>query len=102
MVLWMELAQKTRIIIITACVGILTQAGQSFAVVMHLHPSVMEEVLSETVATAFAPNSINIEDYSLEWSGAALSHVKFSLVPGSLQWVRVQDVLTIPRGRLEV
>lgn len=68
--------------------------------VLYLRSSLTEEVLSESVPTAFSPGSVDIQDYALEWAGPSIPGIRSNLVKGSLQWVRVQDVLVIPRARL--
>jgi hypothetical protein len=64
--------------------------------------SVAEEVLSESVPTAFAPDDFAVEDYLLEWSGPSPAGVEAQLVPGSLEWVRGALVLLVPRARLRI
>lgn len=58
------------------------------------------EVLSESVPTAFAPHETSPEDYLIEWVGKPLPNLQFSLAKRSLEWVRVAEVLVIPRARL--
>jgi hypothetical protein len=73
---------------------------QSWGAVMHLYPSVAEEVLSETVPTALSPFPFEVEDYEVKWIGPPIPNVEPSLAHATLQWVRVQDILVIPRARL--
>ncbi len=69
---------------------------------LSLPPSLAPETLSETVPTAFAPADFSAEDYAVEWEGSAPQGVRATLEPGSLMWVRVADVLVLPRARLVV
>lgn len=72
------------------------------AAVNNLPASLTSEVLSESVPTAFAPNSMTIQDFSVEWASAPIQGIEVSLEPGSLQWVRVSEVLVLPRARLRI
>ncbi len=72
------------------------------AFITQLPLSLAQEVLSETVPTAFAPFDLKVEDYQLEWVGQPLSQVDLSWMPGSLQWVRVASVFSLPRARLRL
>lgn len=60
----------------------------------------IEEILSESNPTAFAPTAISPTDYKAYWVGEALEGVKIGLAPRSLQWVRVKETLVLPRARL--
>ena len=60
------------------------------------------EVLSESKPTAFAPADFEVSDYEISWAGAPLEGVEFHLLPGTLQWVRVSELLRIPRALLEM
>lgn len=70
------------------------------AFIHEVPPDLAHEALSEAVPTAFAPSAATVEDYSLEWSGPAIPGVKFSLEKGTLEWVRVGDLLVLPRARV--
>jgi hypothetical protein len=73
------------------------------AVTHALAPSLIPEALSESVPTAFAPADFSVEDFALDWKGGrAPEGTRARLIPNSLQWVRVADVLVIPRARLEL
>jgi len=97
-----------------SAIGIFSNSYQAWAVVMHLQASMAEEVLSETVATAtplgllgvLAGESLDApfstEDFEIQWVGSPLAGVKASLKSNTLQWVRVQEILQIPRARLVV
>jgi hypothetical protein len=67
-----------------------------------LPSSLAQETLSETVPTAFPAFELSTEDYSFEWLGPAPTGVELKLLPGTIQWVRVADVLVLPRARLLV
>ena len=69
----------------------------SFGSVLALTRPLSEETLSESVPTAFAPGPFEIADFDLEWSGDQGS---VKLDQGSLQWVRVNEILVLPRARL--
>ncbi len=78
---------------------------QARAYILSYPSNLAQDVLSETDPTAFAPAPITTEDYVLHWSkpGAdGLAGVKVSLAPESLQWVRVADVLVVPRARFKI
>ena len=72
------------------------------AFVTALPSSLAQETLSETVPTALSVADLSTADYALEWKGAAPDGVTLELVPNTLQWVRVADVLVLPRARLRV
>lgn len=69
---------------------------------LELPPTLAAEALSESVPTAFAPAEFRAEDYNVEWEGPAPPGVRASIEPGSLEWVRVSELLVIPRARLSV
>src|SRR5579885_3815909 len=69
------------------------------AVVQPLPKSLAFEALSETMPTAIAPTAFAAEDFALEWEGTPLAGAEVSLEPRSLEWVRVADVLVLPRAR---
>src|SRR6476620_9099349 len=77
--------------------------GQSvWAGMLKLPASVMEDVLSETDPTALAPHSFTTSDYSFIWKTTPLANAKVKLQEGTLQWVRVQEVLVLPRARARI
>src|SRR3954469_9950238 len=69
------------------------------AVTQPLPPSLAFEAMSETMPTAFAPAEFSAEDFALEWEGPPLPGVEVRLQGRSREWVRVQDVLVLPRAR---
>src|SRR5581483_12445250 len=69
------------------------------AVTQPLPPSLAYEALSETMPTAMPPTEYTAEDFSLEWDGPSVPGMDVRLEARSLEWVRVQDVLVLPRAR---
>ncbi len=61
-----------------------------------------QEILSDDSPTAWAPNSIEVENFTPEWRGPAIEGVTFKLGEKSFDWVRSMDVLALPRARLHV
>lgn len=80
----------------------LVYADVALAVLSELPINLEEQLLSESMPTAFSPNDFEVEDFALEWDGPPIPGIKISLEKNSLQWVRVQDVLLLPRARLLV
>lgn len=80
----------------------LLMVSSSWAYVLPFPKNLAHEILSESVPTAFAPNSWTVEDFSVDWVGNPIPGVQFSLGKKSLQWVRVSEVLALPRAHLEV
>ena len=76
--------------------------SMALASVNRLLPNVAEELLSESDPTAFAPNSLGIEDFILEWIDHPIEGVEPSLGEKSFQWVRTQEILILPRARIGV
>src|SRR4051812_40379634 len=72
------------------------------AVTQPLPPSLAFEALSETMPTAVEPAAYSAEDFTLEWDGPAIPGVSAGLQARSLEWVRVQDVLVMPRARVRL
>ncbi|HUP58245.1 MAG TPA: hypothetical protein VM598_12380 [Bdellovibrionota bacterium] len=84
-------------------VALFWAASPAFAAVMQpMPPSLAYEALSETFPTAFAPADYSTEDFTIEQVGRPIGGLKLELEPGSLEWVRVQDVLVLPRARVRV
>lgn len=83
-------------------IGFFVCAPAASAYTTVLPSSLAPEVLSETVPTAFSPNELSVDDYVLEWEGKSIEGVELKLVPRSLIWVRVADVLSIPRAQVVV
>jgi hypothetical protein len=70
--------------------------------VLNIPESLVSEVLSESLPTAFAPGELDVQNFGIVWSGQVLPGVKASLVSGSLQWVRVLEVVVLPRARMVI
>ncbi len=87
---------------ITLILGVFLFPLSGFAYTHVLPESLVEEVLSESVPTAFSPTGLGAQDFSVEWIGAPLPDVEIVLGKESLEWVRVADFLVLPRGRLLV
>ncbi|HTL11130.1 MAG TPA: hypothetical protein VL588_01500 [Bdellovibrionota bacterium] len=68
------------------------------AVIVELPPSLAPDMLSETVPFAFNPNGFTVDDYRLEWQGPAVPGVSFHLGLKSLEWVRVMEMIDLPRA----
>lgn len=101
----------------------LLQPTHAQAKVHSLPGNLAEQVLSETVPTAFAPVNWSTDDFQLQWvesvpevgasqsrraealgpsGGSASPRMEVSLAKHSLEWVRVAEVLVLPRARLVV
>lgn len=65
--------------------------------------SLPAEVLSESVPMVLLPpNDFEAYDFRVEWEGTPIPGVEARIGRESLQWVRLTDVLLLPRGRLLV
>lgn len=64
--------------------------------------SIVQAILSEPIPAAIPPLPIDTEDYALLWVGEKIPDVEVSLEKGSLQWVRLFDILVLPRAVLTV
>ncbi len=63
----------------------------------------IRDLLRDTVPTAFAPADLEAADFHLQVvSGSLPPGAQVEMVPESLQWVRVAEVLTLPRARFRV
>jgi hypothetical protein len=91
-----------KILFLGLALGLALSEMPAHAMITTLPPSLAQDVLSETVPTAFAPFDLSTEDYVLEWVGAPIAGVELKLAPESLQWVRVMEVLSLPRARLRL
>jgi hypothetical protein len=86
---------------ILSVVFFILSATSRAAVTQPLPPSLAFEALSETMPTAIAPTEFSAEDFILEWEGPPLPGLEVRLQSRSLEWVRVQDVLVLPRARAD-
>jgi hypothetical protein len=77
-------------------------AAPALADTLTLPQDLVGDVLSETVPSAFAPAAFATQDWGLEWLGAPIPGVRVAIEDGSLQWVRVAEVIALPRARLVV
>ncbi|MBI3542303.1 MAG: hypothetical protein HY075_03375 [Deltaproteobacteria bacterium] len=57
-------------------------------------------LVASTTGGAAAPNDFTARDFTVEWKGAAPAGVTATLADDSLEWMRVRDVLALPRARL--
>ncbi len=60
------------------------------------------EILSEAVPSANSIAGINVEDFTTDWEGEPPPGISVAIESKSLQWVRVVDVLALPRGRMRI
>lgn len=78
----------------------------SWAEVGVLPSSVAALAVSESMPTAFPPAQWSVSDFEVMWRGGSPAQeslgVSAELVPGSLEWVRVAELLVVPRARLRV
>lgn len=72
------------------------------ASVLPIPQASLHDILSESVPTAFPPDDMSEDDFSLSWEGPRIEGVQFSLEKGSIQWARINEVLVLPRARLMV
>jgi hypothetical protein len=94
---------------LTATLGLLVSVCAAPSLVLaqahELPQSLVAEALSELRPTAFSPAELGVEDYAvarLADGGPTTSDIRLALVPGSLDWVRVAEILLVPRGVLRV
>ncbi len=59
-------------------------------------------ILRESDPGAWAPNGSSLSAYEVRWTGDPAAAVSAELVPGSLEWTRVDDVLVLPRAQLTI
>jgi len=78
------------------------QSSTAGAVVLQPAPSLAHEVLSESVPSAFAPDDFDTSDFSVEWTGKKLDDADVFIEQGTLQWVRVSEILVLPRARISI
>lgn len=76
----------------------------SFGWAIHLEipSSLVQEILSETVPSAFPLDGIDAEDFYFEWENSMPMVESAFVEKNSLQWVRVLDVIVLPRGLARV
>lgn len=93
---------KRTLQILTALAALALPAGDAQAYIHSIPASLAQDALSESVPTAFAPVDFTPEDFSFEWVGEPLHEVSLSLVPDTIEWVRVGEFISLPRSRLQV
>ncbi len=92
-----------RVIRLFLLVALTVVARNARAVIHSLPPTVATEALSETVPmpSPFYPTTdIGIEDFSVDWIGAPIEGARARFGEQSVEWVRVANVLVVPRARL--
>jgi hypothetical protein len=97
----MFLSRQSRRVILFAALLVMGSVSAR-ASVRELPSDLVREVLSESVPTAFEVFPLSPADFSTEWKGPAPEGVQVSVVPGSIQWVRVSQLLVVPRARLRL
>lgn len=90
------------LLVFCAVLALLLECAEGRAVVLQPSPSLAHEILSESVPSAFAPNDFDTPDFSVEWTTGKVEGVEVTIGRGTLEWVRVSEVLVLPRARLLV
>jgi hypothetical protein len=67
-----------------------------------LPESLAYEALSDTVPFVFSPAPFEAVDFAPYWIDSPLSGVTLSLAENSIEWVRVAELVLVPRGRLRI
>lgn len=94
--------KKVNFISVIAFVGLLLKAGLTWANRLEVPSHLNREILSEAVPSALALDGISAADYSLEWEEKPAPVESGIIETDSIQWVRVMDVLVLPRGRVRI
>lgn len=81
---------------------VLWSSSSAMASQLALPTNLINDILSEAVPSAFSLNGISINDYEPYFEGDRPESVTAILEAKSLQWVRVNDVLVLPRARLRL
>lgn len=91
-------------IFIYACtfIGVGSLSPHLWAVGVNIPTDLTRDVLSETVPSAFPLDGLTSEDFQTDWEGEAPPGARIEIESSSLQWVRVLDVLVLPRGRMRL
>lgn len=74
----------------------------SYAETHDLPQSLANGVLSEPTPFSFSPAGFDASDFRAEWESEPVPGVSFYIGPKSFEWVRVAELLVIPRARLLV
>ncbi|MEY4615247.1 MAG: hypothetical protein RJB66_207 [Pseudomonadota bacterium] len=69
---------------------------------LELPQNLTSSILSEAVPSAFALEGINAEDFRIRWQNDLPFVESAHIEKDSLQWVRLIDVLVLPRGRAHI
>lgn len=72
-----------------------------YAYVQNVPENLIQETLSESYPTGFAPGKFEPSDFLLQWKKGSPGF-RTQLVEGSIEWVRLTEILVLPRGRLQV
>lgn len=62
----------------------------------------VDVVRDHPVPVFLTPTDFKADDFRVEWKGDAIEGIDASIEPNSIQWVRVGEVIRLPRGRLKV
>jgi hypothetical protein len=73
-----------------------------FASTLELPSDLATEILSEVAPSANPLEGISVTDYEIDWQGEAPPGAKAELETDSLQWVRIIDLLVLPRARMRL
>ncbi len=90
------------LVFLASAISFLALVTPASASIHSLSPSLAPDILSESVPLAFAPNDFTGDDFVIEWVGSAPEGVSVTLLSNGFEWVRVAEVLVLPRGRLRV
>jgi hypothetical protein len=80
-------------------------ANSAYAAALAIPPSLAAETLTVTNPSPFAPAGFAVEDFAIEWDSEGHTPpegMTATLERESLQWVRVSELLVLPRARLHV
>ena len=64
--------------------------------------ALVRAAISESAPSAWALDDTVVGDFRVEWEGAGLPEAVAELVPDSVEWVRLEDVVVVPRARLRI
>lgn len=83
-----------------AVFGLSAVALAEDSLVLDAHPA--ETVLSKQTTLVLNPPSVSEKDFEVTWLGVPIDGAEASILPDSIQWVRTQDVLVLPRARVRI
>jgi hypothetical protein len=87
---------------LVALLALLGLATDVFASPFSLPENLSQDLISESVPTAFEVAPFHESDFQVRWKRAVPADVRIELVPGSLTWVRIARMLVLPRARIRV